>query len=290
MMRKIILAIVVVAFFPFANEAAEVVSWLTTNNPPSFIYSGEFAGQGIGDQAIEMIAKQLPGFEHRIVKASPARIWYEMEHSDGMCSFGALYTPEREKIIIFSDRPFVLPGYRMFIKADRLDDFRQFMTDDGEIDLDLLGKSVKLVGAHVASRLYLRAIDNFIKDPARKTTLEKLPEAQQILSLLYSGRIDFGFMSELEHGYYARAFPSNAKLLTLPVKDSPRRIAPYLFCSKGPLGQAVIDAANRLLNDDRHWSEFLAPIRQWVAPTDFAAALAAKPHRPDGEGSNASPD
>jgi uncharacterized protein (TIGR02285 family) len=273
-----LLALLLIAVPSTALQAGEVVTWMTSDNPPTYIYSGEFAGQGIGEQAISMLIGALPDYQHRVLQASPARIWYQMAHSDDSCAFGGLRNEEREKIVIYSNRPIIVPGFRLLVLASRLDVFKPVMTQDGEIDLDVLARQESMVGGHIATRLHLSPIDEFINDPTRRVRLEKMPEAAQLFALLQAGRIDFSFISALELPYYARKSHTTSKFVALPIKGSSRYVKGYLYCSKSPLGQSVITRIDALLADDRQWAAFLAPLRQWVEPADFAVALAAQPH------------
>jgi len=98
--------------------AADSITWLTSDLPPHYIAEGELAGQGIKDRQLQLIAAQIPEFQHRTVRASISRLWYQIRHEDGMCGIGALRNPEREKIAVFSRRP-VLARPRRFRRGAR---------------------------------------------------------------------------------------------------------------------------------------------------------------------------
>lgn len=51
------------AILPFAM-AADQITWGKYNVPPYMIRSGEFAHQGIFDLTLNVLKKEMPGYEH----------------------------------------------------------------------------------------------------------------------------------------------------------------------------------------------------------------------------------
>ena len=275
-MRRFIAAFLLAACVRGA-AATDTITWLTSDLPPFFITSGELEGKGGGDLQTSYLAGRLSQFKHRSDRASIARIWHEIGTKDGICTVGALRSPERDKLAIFSNRPFVVPSYRLIVDNRKLLRFRPYMTESGEVDLDRLATDPALRGGYVFARLHSAQINAFVDSAERRATLEKLGSTVQIFHLMHLGRLDFIFAAPYEINYYKVVSHYTEEITTLPIKDSPRSVKGYVACSALRDGRAVIAAVDTVLSDDGSWAAFLSPMKRWMAPADFAITLAAKP-------------
>lgn len=260
-----------------AAAQARAVTWMQTDLPPQFIFDGELAGQGWSEQQTRDLFPLLPGFEHRTQQASLSRIWYEMAHRDGVCFNGGARNPERLAFAIYSRRAILVPAYRVLVRAESLERFRPFLAPDGSIDLERLGASASLAGGYTAGREHFPAINRFIADGKRQTRLETAVSASQLFNLLHGKRLDFIIASPVEAPYYKARFHLPDEFVSLAVKDGVPSIRGSVACSRGPLGRAVIEKVDALLSNDRAWAAYLEPLRRWLEPADFAAALAVRP-------------
>lgn len=272
-MRRIVVVLIAIVAGPFA--AAQTITWLTSDLPPQYIAEGELAGLGIKDQQLRLISEQVPDYRHRTVRASISRLWYQIQHEDGMCGIGVLRSPEREKIAVFSHRAVVVPGFRLIVRTDDMPRFSPFLTAQREVDLEALLQSRKLNGGYVADRAYPPAISAYIGNGERRAPLEKSIDNDRLFQLLASNRVDFVFGLAYEAAYFGwRRQPA---LISLPIKDTPRSVAGYTACSNQPLGRAMIDRLDTLQGDEALWHQWMEPLRRWLDPADFATALAAQP-------------
>ena len=274
-MRRVIAAFAILAACPVF--AADTVTWLTSDLPPQYISEGKFAGLGIKDQQLRLIRGELTEYDHREIQASIGRLWYEMQHEDGVCGIGVLRSPEREKIAVFTERPVPVPGFRLIVKTGHLDAFQPFMTPNGEIDLGALKQSRRMTGGYVADRVYPLPLAEFIADPGRPGQLERSVGSERLYQLLRSNRVDF----VIGLGYEARYFDSleedDAPLTALPVKGVDRLIKGYTACSDRPLGRTVIARLDALQREDSFWRQWVAPLQHWLDAADYAAALRGQP-------------
>jgi uncharacterized protein (TIGR02285 family) len=255
--------------------AAQTITWLTSDLPPQYIAEGELAGLGIKDQQLRLISGQVPEYQHRTMRASISRLWYQIQHEDGMCGIGVLRSPEREKIAVFSHRPVLVPGFRLIIRADDVTRFSPFLSEQREVDLEALLNSRKLVGGYVADRHYPPAVTAYIASDERRAPLEKSVDNDRLFQLLRGNRVDFVFGLAYEAAYFG--WRLGQPLAHLPIKDTPRNVAGYTACSDQPLGRAMIARLDSLQADETLWRQWMEPLRRWLDPSDFAAALAAQP-------------
>ncbi len=272
-MRRIVAVLLSAFAGPFA--AAQTITWLTSDLPPQYIAEGELAGMGIKDQQLKLISDQVPDYRHRTVRASISRLWYQIQHEDGMCGIGVLRSPEREKFAVFSRRSVLVPGFRMIVRTDDLLRFSPFLTGQNEIDLSVLLDSRKLHGGYVADRVYPPAVTTYIGSDDRRAPLEKSVDNDRLFQLLRGNRVDFVFGLAYEAAYFGwRLGPA---LTSLPIKDTPRNVAGYTACSDQPLGRAMIARLDSLQADEALWKQWMEPLRRWLDPADFATALAFQP-------------
>jgi uncharacterized protein (TIGR02285 family) len=273
-MRRTIAALALLAACPAA--AADIVTWLTTDLPPQYVGDGPFAGDGIKDLQLKLIREELPAFQHREVKASIGRLWYQMQHEDGVCGLGVLRSAEREKIAVFTGRPLLVPGFRLIVKSGHLDQFRPFMEGDA-VDLEALKDNRRLAGGYVADRVYPQPMRDFLADPGHRNKMERAIGNERLYQLLNSGRLDFVFGLGYEAGYFNAVLNASEPLTALSVKGIEPRIKGYTACSDRPLGQAVVARLDALQKDETFWRRWVAPLERWLDPDDYAAALEGAP-------------
>jgi len=260
-----------------AQARAETVTWIIHDAPPQYIFDGPLAGQGYKDQQLRFLIAQLPQFQHRVIKGSISRAWHELALNDGICTLGMLPNKEREDAAALAERPVLVPGFRLAIAAGRADRLAPFIDRQGEVDLDQLAGSHRLSGAYLAARVHARAIEDFIALPGRAVPLQQIVSPRQLYALVQTGRVDFTFGGPHEIRYAQRTLDGDATFEALPIRGVPRLVKTYLSCSKKPLGEAVIAAADQALRDPARWAGFLAPLEAWMDGPDFAQALAAQP-------------
>ena len=259
-----------------AAPPEQKVTWMRADLPPQWVFDGDLKGQGWGDVQMRNLFLLLPHYEHRVVEGSLSRIWYEIEHRDGVCFNGAARNAEREAFAIFTRRPIVVPSYGVTTLANNSQRFERLLDADGAIDLDGLGAESALTGGYTAAREHFPAINRFLQNSERGPRMEKTMSPSQLFNLLHAGRLDFIFSEPVEGPYYKARFHLSDEFVTFPIKGNVASIKGYVVCSKGPIGRAVIARLDQLLDQDDPWAAYLEPLRRWMTPKDFAKALAQK--------------
>lgn len=223
-----------------------------------------------GDHYLSFLMGRLPGFDHRVLRASVGRVWHEIRfHSSGVCVFNALKTPEREAFAVFSRRPLLNPGYRLYVAPARRDDLAPYLDSEGRIDLGKLAAS-PLRGGITANRAYNPAIDGFIATRRKSRPLDSVVSTRQLFNLLRSGRLDFTFAAPVD------LVPSQDDLIGVPIAGGDAWSPTFVACAKDKTGQAVIAAVDRIFADQESWAEFIEPLRAVLSPEDFARARNAQ--------------
>ena len=252
-------------------EEKPVIRWMLTSAPPKFIGDGPLKGTGYAEQQVAYLAKRLPQFDHRVEVVTPARLWHEMQTGKGVCSIDIADLPERERWALFTRHTTSVPGYSLVVLRDRIAEFSRFRGTDGSIDLERLAASGQMTGLYNAGRHYTPQINAFLDSPVRKTPLESTSASTNIFEMIASRRGDFSFGLGAEMNYFnalneagadsARRWPP---LAMLAIKGGGEMLHGHLGCSREPQGRKMIDALDRLFEDETAWNEFFAPHKRWV--------------------------
>jgi uncharacterized protein (TIGR02285 family) len=255
-----------------AEDDRNTIRWVSSNIPPKHIHDGPLRGMGYGEQQMTLLAASLPQFQHRREQVTPARMWHEMKTGRGVCAIDIADLPEREAWAVFTRHTITLPSYQMLLLRERLPEFSDFRAADGSIDLDRLAASDRLTGIYVGARHYMPEISAFIGNGGRRTRMEPVRDSDRIFEMVSSRHADFSFAMPIEMNYAnalaaAQTIPSKkppAALIMLPIKGATQPVLGHIACSRDPLGQQVVAAIDRLLDDEIVWSQFLAPLHRWT--------------------------
>lgn len=255
-----------------AAGAEEHITWLHPEFPPSYIASGEFAGQGYLDRQLAVLQAKLPGFAHSTVTAPLARIWHELPRTDGVCFLGASITPERLKLGLFSKRGIYTPIIQLAVRAEEAERFYPYLDADGQVELEKLKSAPDLEGAYTDTATYGPEIDAFLHAPDRTVTLNRVVEIHHPFTLLQKGRTDFIFIWPEQLTYLKRSTHSEFDTASFRIAGSSDAQPYYAACSRGPIGRKAIQKIDEVLADPAAWHEFVAPLRSWFPPIDFERA------------------
>ena len=257
-----------------AAEEGNDIKWVLTGLPPKLIPDGPLRGTGFGEQQVAFLSKHLPQFSHRLETASPSRLWHEMQTDKGVCSIDIADLPERETWAVFTRHRTSNPPFRLLLLQERVPDFAEFRDEDGMIDLDLLAKSDQFSGIYVSNRHYMPQVNHFIDDPSRKARLQSVISPTRIFEMVAKHRADFSFAAVTEMNYFnadtAAAATGGKPLAMLAIKGGTERVFGHIACSRDPLGLKLVEAVDRLLDQEGMWNEFLAPERRWEEQATFA--------------------
>jgi len=250
---------------------AETAVWMLPAIAPAVMPDGPFAGQGALEIGLRALGDALPQFDWRYEFATPLRELREIERRDGLCSLGFAKLPEREKVMLFNNRPMVTPGFGVILREDRAGEFRRFQDLTGAVDLDLLGEARDLSGGYVAGRPHFGTVKDFID--AKRGRLIADSDTGRLFRQLKAGHLDYLFGLRDEVAYFAASLGEDAKFVSMPVIGADRFGKAYIACSAGPIGRRAMEAIDAYLADDAHWAAFMEPWRRWLSPEDYAAAV-----------------
>ena len=250
----------------------EQITWLHPEFPPSYIGSGEFAGQGYLDLQLTALQLQLPGFAHNVTTAPLARIWHEIPHTDGVCFLGASPTEERLKVALFSERGILTPIIQLAMREEGSERIRPYLNAEGEVDLEKLKAAPDLTGAYTDTATYGQIIDDFLHSDDHKVPLNRVVEMRHPLTLLEKARTDFIFVWPEQLTYFKRSTHSDFATVSYKVAGTTAAQPYYIACSRGPQGRKAIARINAVLAEPDTWHAFVAPLKIWFPQADYDRA------------------
>jgi uncharacterized protein (TIGR02285 family) len=258
------------AFAP--ARAADRITWLHPEFPPSYIGTGEFEGQGYLDQQLAVLQGKLPGFAQTTVTAPLARVWHELARADGFCFLGASPTEERRKVALFSKRGTPTPIIQLAMRGEQAERIRPYLDAEGEVDLGKLKTATDLAGTYTETATYGRAIDDFIHAEDRIVILDRVVEMRHPFTLLEKARTDFIFVWPEQLTYFKRSTHADFATVNFRIAGSPAAQPYYAACSKGPIGKRAIARIDAVLAIPANWHEFEAPLKAWFPQADYERA------------------
>ncbi|HMA51124.1 MAG TPA: hypothetical protein VKP60_15305 [Magnetospirillaceae bacterium] len=233
------------------------IAWYSADIPPLYIFSGSLEGTGYGDVILDLVAAAKPK------RVTVSRTWYEIEHHPVSCTTGALKTPAREAIALFSARPAMVPNYEVIIRADLAQRMAPFLNESGKIELARLTEQSELVGGSIASRVYPGILGEALSSPDHRWRLEKISETPLLMNLLRSNRIDFFFLSPVELAYYRQTLGGDDRWIGIPIEGLPDHVGIYTACSKTDLGAKVIAEVDEILSHDEQFAKVTSVLSSW---------------------------
>jgi uncharacterized protein (TIGR02285 family) len=235
---------------PGKAHAKETLTWLLRDFPPLTIFSGPQAGRGAIDKMMPELIARMPEYNHQIMHVNRARGTQMLQDPDVFaCDPTLLWTPERDKTILFSIPTYATPGNGVTIERNNHDRFAPYLTEDGHLDLAALLASDTVKVGIVGERSYGPVIDKVIRTTTKPDNLILHYGNAAVGSMLQMERMD-RFQAIISYWPEARfhAQQQNIPLDELeffPVKDAPKYQFAHIGCSKTEKGRAAIEIINR---------------------------------------------
>lgn len=248
-MRTCLIA-ALLACVPGTASARETLIWLLRDFPPLTIFSGPLAGQGAIDKLMPELTARMPEYDHQIMHVNRARGTQMLNDPDVFaCDPTLLWTPERDKTILFSIPSYATPSNGVTIERSRHALFAPFIDADGRLDLAALLASDSVDVGIVGERSYGPVIDKVLRETPRPNRLILHYGNTAVGSMLEMERLDrfqaiISYWPEARFHAQQQGIPL-AELEFLPVKGAPKYQFAHIACSKTEKGRAAMEIINR---------------------------------------------
>ncbi len=250
-----------------ATEKKEenVITWIQWDDPPIFILSGPFVGQGLLDVTQKVVSTRLRQYIHKTIEGTVPRVLKEGEKKSPICNAGWLDTPQWGKIFYFSKPVFVIPSNGILISSKHVEEVAKLRPYSLQKFLDAKPNWKLGVG-----RLYGEGIDevlfnnNYTKNPKIITISTSL----KVHEMLHSDRIQYTLGYPFEAVYYNKLLKSDHEVEYLPLTDNAQFVNVVVACPKTDWGKKVIEDVNKVLQDPKVLDEIKAGVDRWLIPRD----------------------
>ena len=259
-----LLVIFGISLYPSGVLAKDTITWLTFDFPPQRITKGEQKGQGIGDQAVKYLQKQMTEYDHEDVEVNLKRFFHTMKKEKKVCAIGIIKTPQREEFLHYSIPAVIRPGLSIVIKKDRMSEFGSPHT----ISLaDFLMKDKWRLGID-GDRSYTAGVDSILKQYQG----QRNPEVRHgfglttsFLKMLAKGHIDALIEYPSQVTYISKEIGLSDQYYTIKLEEAPDFTVSYVVAPKTDWGKQVIEKVNRILKKGRPTDEYRSFIERWVS-------------------------
>lgn len=231
-------------------SAKERIFWLVRDLPPFTIFEGPEKGQGVIDQLLPLLIRQMPEYDHSIVRVNRARgIQMLQDPKSFTCDPTLLWTPDRAEYVRFSVPSLGVLSGGLVLRKDSEALVAPYL-DGQEVDLHGLLSNTPLKLGVVAERSYGTQID---------AILHQLPDTAfsrhygndataNLLQMQQLGRLRMvlGYWPEVRY-LVEQQGGALADYQFHPVKGVNRYQFLHVGCSNSELGREAIAHIDQLL-------------------------------------------
>jgi len=266
-------------------QAKERLLWLVRDLPPFTIFEGEGKGQGVVDQMLPLLIRQMPEYDHAIVRVNRARgIQMLQDASSFTCDPTLLWTAERAKYVHFSKPTLgVISGGRV-LRNQGAALLAPFL-DGQQIDLKGLLNATQLKLGIVAERSYSTQIDDILRQlPDSALSRHYGNDATaSLLQMQRLGRLPWvlGYWPEVRYLIQQQGGALDEYQFH-PIQGVNRYQFLHVGCSDSPLGREAVAHIDQLLPTLRSGT-LPALYARWLDPELQADYLEQSKHFFEGQ-------
>ncbi|MFY1030796.1 TIGR02285 family protein [Pseudomonas asiatica] len=231
-------------------SAKERLFWLVRDLPPFTILEGPEKGQGVIDQLLPLLIRQMPEYDHSILRVNRARgIQMLQDPNSFTCDPTLLWTPERAEYVRFSVPSLGVLSGGLVLRKESEALVAPYL-DGQEVDLlNLLSKTPLKLGV-VAERSYGTQIDAILRQ-LPDTALSRHygnDATANLLQMQQLGRLRMvlGYWPEVRYLVDLQG-GALADYQFHPVKGVNRYQFLHVGCSNSELGREAIAHIDQLL-------------------------------------------
>ncbi len=269
-MAKKILAVCTVLILYSISWAGDKrpVTWVESDFPPVWIYSGPYKGMGGADLIQDLLFEKLSGYQHRRLRANVTRTEIMVRNKDNVCTCAMFKTPDREKIMVFNRVPssFILAN-GIITKKSRQGRFG----DKDYISLAGILKNSRLRCGITKDRKFGGKIDEILDQNKENPNILKRAAGDLtagLLRMLKADNVDYilGFDWELQYLSRDLFSPQEADtLIYIPIKETTPYLMSYIACSKTEWGKRFVKKLDKILEEALPSETYLNFWGQWMS-------------------------
>jgi len=232
-------------------QTSNTVVWNVFDFPPFYITQGPQKNNGLYDEFLRNVAKELPKFDHQIEETSPNRTEELFKRGASVCTVSRLQTADREAYSVFAKQPhlYIVP-VQLVVTEQVSKSVAQLRNAAGRVSLaKVLDRRGVRIGVE-DNRRYGGTIDALVeassqepKSPIFKWKTASLSE--DAFKLMAFKRFDATLAYPSEFAQMRLLYPQ-VKFRSFALEEAPNLIPTKISCANSEVGRAVIQAIDAL--------------------------------------------
>lgn len=242
-------------------RAGELVTWMHADFPPLRIVDGPFAGQGPSDMIHDLMRREMPDLEHRVLTANLSRTLNSMRRGEKALAVGIIPGPDRDGIMRYSMPCVMVPPACLVVRADDPANG----AGRGRISLREF-VAARTIGV-AADRSYGREVDEVLRtasDPARVVVSSGPRLFDNLMEMLLLGRVDGVLAYPFEAVYVARMKGKADRIALAPLREAMLPVVGCIAAPRTPWGERMIERVDEVLLRRRADHEYRAAFERWL--------------------------
>lgn len=261
-----------------ASTAKPVLNWAISTAPPFHIVGGPFDQQGLCDQLLSSIQKQLPETEHQIALMPQTRIHQALNKREKLCFPCMIHRSQPTHTAVFSNPTHWYRPQGVITREALARHFTQQFGSPLILKKLLEVQTFKLGLA--AGRRYGELEP--LLDPYRKNGVIRSGDDSPValLKMIQSGRIDFMLDYDIILTYLNKTAPEQAKgLVYVPIAELSKPIAGAIGCTNSDWGRQQIELINPVISKVQADPNFRQSLELWFDQKVLPAPSESKPEK-----------
>ncbi|KPA10645.1 hypothetical protein MHK_009151 [Candidatus Magnetomorum sp. HK-1] len=251
--------IVIIGFFYILvclayAQANDKITWLVTNWPPWMILEGNDQGKGRFNHILLEAHKNMNHYQHETLKMNWSRFWADVSEGQHICNIFAYKTPDREKIVYFSEpHTFVLPN-AIIMKKENI----KKLGHPKSYSIVKLLQDKRFKGIIEKTRSFSQGLDKILEKHKPGSNLtRKAAQPDSFIKMLYDDRIDYTIEYPIVASYLDQKHNPTPNLISsIPIEELPAYNIVHMACPKNEWGKKVIDDWNTVFRKLKRTEEY----------------------------------
>ena len=275
---NLIMGIIIFSFmFPSvssAEDAKDRILWGVRHFPPLYILEGEYKDQGIADQMLKIIFRNLPEYEHIKVVANNKRSEYQIKMGKHFAKLAMLKRADREKYMYYSIPHYISPSHRLILRKVALPKIQDIISTNNEVSLESLLKIPDIKIGVELGRSVGKELDKIINrhKGQRNITVIASPNTEKTIRMLTDGGIECIIEYPAVVTFILKKDTQKMDQLTsLNIKEKEPWVVLYAVAPKNEWGQTLIKKLNVIFKREMPKKEYRSLIEQWLDESSIDA-------------------
>lgn len=246
------------------------INWASINAPPFFVYTGQYAHEGICDLLINELIGAIPDVNHQLLALPNLRLKRKMQDGEKICLPCMIHQNDNHSGIIYSDPSIVYLPHVLIMRAPTRERFIHEFSNPTSLE-SLLESNKYRLGQH-SGRKFAADIQSIV-DKHLQRGLEvpnEVGSTTSLLMLVSLNRVDFTIDYPSTLSYYNKT--NHKPLSWLPIQENKESVVLGAVGCSGPDGdtfkQEAINKINQALPDILASEHYQQSVKKWFEDTD----------------------